>query len=89
VLQAFAAVLAAEPAEHAIRNALKAVPNPVNVTALAKRAMDAGVISEDQAAELIRAQQLSAKVVAVDEFAPDDLVHPIQTDLPPTLAKAS
>ena len=89
VLQAFDAVLKAEPAEHAIRNALKAVPNPVNVERLAKRGVEAGVISEDQASDLILAQQLSALVVAVDEFAPDDLMHPVTSHKPATLAKAS
>lgn len=89
VLQAFDAVLKAEPAEFAIRNALKTVPNPVNVHALAKRAMEAGVISEDQASDLIRAQELSAMVIAVDEFAPDDLIHPINQMKPEALAKAS
>ena len=89
VLQAFEAVLKAEPAEHAIRNALKSVPNPINVYALTKRAVAAGVISEDQASELIKAQELSAQVIAVDEFAPDDLVHPIQKNSAETLAKAS
>lgn len=89
VLEAFDAVIQAEPAEHAIRNALKAVPNPVNVEALAHRAVEAGVISEDQASDLIRAQRLSAQVVAVDEFAPDDLIHPVSQHTPDVLAKAS
>jgi len=89
VLQAFDAVLKAEPAEHAIRNAFKTVPNPVNVEALTKRAVEAGVISEDQASDLIEAQRLSVLVVAVDEFAPHDLIHPIQQHAPQVLAKAS
>ena len=73
VLKAFDAVLKAEPAEHAIRNALKAVPNPGNVHALCARAVEAGVITEEQAAELITAQELSARVIAVDEFTPEQL----------------
>ena len=73
VLKAFDAVLKAEPAEHAIRNALKAVPNPNNVRALSARAVDAGIITEEQAADLIRAQELSARVIAVDEFTPEQL----------------
>ncbi len=89
VLQAFDAVLKAEPAEYAIRNALKAVPNPLNVHALVRRAVEAGVISEDQGSELILAQELSAQVIAVDEFSPDDLVHPISNKTDEALAKAS
>jgi len=38
---------------------------------------------------LIRAQRLSAQVVAVDEFAPDDLIHPVSQHTPDVLAKAS
>lgn len=89
VLQAFDAVIKAEPAEHAVRNALKAVPNPVNVNHLAQRAVEAGIISEEQASDLIKAQQLSAQVVAVDEFAPDDLIHPVLEPTEHVLAKAS
>lgn len=73
VLKAFDAVLKAEPAEHAIRNALKAVPDPINVRELTKRAVAIGVINEEQANDLIRAQELSARVIAVDEFSPEQL----------------
>ncbi|WP_223846101.1 acyl-CoA dehydrogenase [Wenzhouxiangella sp. AB-CW3] len=72
LLQAFAAVLKAAPAEMAVRNALKAVPNPLNVDELCAKAVEAGVISEEQAADLKRAQELSAKVIAVDEFTPEE-----------------
>ena len=73
VLKAFDAVLKAEPAEHALRNALKVVPNPGNVHEVTARAVEAGVITEEQAADLIRAQELSARVIAVDEFTPEEL----------------
>lgn len=73
VLKAFDAVLKAEPAEHAIRNALKTVPNPNNVHELAARAVEAGVITAEQASDLITAQELSARVIAVDEFSPAEL----------------
>ena len=73
VLKAFDAVLKAEPAEHAIRNALKAVPSPSNVHDLTTRAIEAGIITEEQAADLILAQELSARVIAVDEFTPEQL----------------
>ncbi len=73
VLKAFDAVLKAEPAEHALRNALKAVPSPTNVHEVSSKAVQAGVITEEQAADLIRAQELSARVIAVDEFTPEEL----------------
>ncbi len=88
VLQAFDAVLKAEPAENAIRNAFKAVPSPVNVKALARKGVEAGVITEDQAADLILAQELSAKVIAVDEFTPEELAGQVE-DQRPVLAEAS
>ncbi len=73
VLKAFDAVLKAEPAEHALRNALKLVPSPSNVHEVTARAVEAGVITEEQAADLIVAQELSARVIAVDEFTPEQL----------------
>ncbi|TVS13222.1 MAG: acyl-CoA dehydrogenase [Wenzhouxiangella sp.] len=73
VLKAFDAVLKAEPAEHALRNALKVVPSPTNVYEVAAKAVEAGVITEDQASDLVRAQELSARVIAVDEFTPEEL----------------
>ena len=87
VLQAFEAVLKAEPAEHALRNALKLVPTPDNVEAVTAKAVKAGVITEEQAADLIRAQVLSARVIAVDEFSPEQLGR--QREQPPRLAAAS
>ena len=86
VLKAFDAVLKAAPAEMAVRNALKAVPNPLNVDKLAAKAVEAGVISEEQAADLIRAQELSARVIAVDEFTPEESGG--QQSLEPPVAKA-
>jgi acyl-CoA dehydrogenase len=88
VLQAFEAVLKAEPAEHAVRNALKQVPSPVNVDALCKKAVAAGVITEEQAADLKRAQELSARVIAVDEFTPAELGTRVEQERP-ALAEAS
>ena len=86
VLKAFDAVLKAEPAEHALRNALKIVPNPTNVHEVTAKAVEAGVITADQAADLIVAQELSARVIAVDEFTPEDLGT--RSDEPPKLAAA-
>jgi len=88
VLKAFDAVLKAEPAEHAVRNALKAVPSPSNVDALCKKAVAAGVITEEQAADLKQAQALSARVIAVDEFSPEEIAGKVG-DLRPALAEAS
>jgi len=73
LLQAFDAVLKAAPAEVAVRNALKVVPNPVNVDRVVNKAVAAGVISEEQGAELRHAQELSARVIAVDEFTPEEI----------------
>ncbi len=88
VLKAFDAVLKAEPAEHAIRKALKAVPSPSNVKGLTRKAVEAGVISEEQAADLIRAQELSQRVIAVDEFTPEELANTTDSQRP-VLAEAS
>jgi hypothetical protein len=80
--------LKAEPAEQALINAFKAVPNPVNVKALAERGIAAGVISETQAAELIEAQRLTELVIGVDAFAADHaLFQPLGEA--PRLAEAS
>jgi acyl-CoA dehydrogenase len=88
VLKAFDAVLKAEPAEHAVRNALKETPTPVNVDRLAAKAVAAGVITEQQAADIKRAQALSEQVIAVDEFTPDELAGG-QQQQPQPLAEAS
>ncbi len=65
---AFAAVLEAAPAERALKNALKEVVSIDNYESLVQRGVDAGVITEEQASLVRRAQQLSAKVISVDEF---------------------
>src|SRR5690625_3040996 len=46
--RAFSAVLAAAPAEMAVRNALKTVPSPANVEQVSQKAVAAGVITEQQ-----------------------------------------
>jgi acyl-CoA dehydrogenase len=85
--RAFEAVLKAEPAEMAVRNALKVVPTPVNVDAVVEKAVAAGVITEEQGTDLKRAQELSARVIAVDEFTPDEVGG--QQAMQPPVAKAS
>jgi len=88
VLKAFDAVLKAEPAEIALRNAIKQVPSPVNVDALCEQALGAGVITEQQAADLKLAQALSARVIAVDEFTPEQVTGTVDPARP-ELAEAS
>ncbi len=68
VNKAFHLVLEAEPAERAIKNALKESVNFENYEGLVKRATESGVITEEQATMVRLAQQASAKVIAVDEF---------------------
>ncbi|MGB0514636.1 MAG: acyl-CoA dehydrogenase domain-containing protein, partial [Wenzhouxiangellaceae bacterium] len=73
VARAFEAVLASEETERIVANGLRRQPSPVNVEQLAREAVDAGLIDEQQAHQLIEAQRLSAEVIAVDEFGPDEL----------------
>ncbi|QKK02182.1 MAG: acyl-CoA dehydrogenase [Pseudomonadota bacterium] len=87
LLKAFAAVLRAAPAETALRNALKMVPSPLSVDALVAKAVAAGVITEEQGADLRRAQELTAKVIAVDEFTPEEIGG--RQAMQPPVAKAS
>jgi acyl-CoA dehydrogenase len=68
VNKAFHLVLAAGPAERAIKNALKESVNFENYEGLVKRATESGVITEEQASMVRLAQQASASVIAVDEF---------------------
>ena len=68
VNKAFHLVLAAGPAERAIKNALKKSVNFENYKGLVKRATESGVITEEQATMVRLAQQASASVIAVDEF---------------------
>ncbi len=68
VNKAFHLVLEAEPAERAIKNALKESVNFENYEGLVKRATESGVITEEQATMVRLAQQASASVIAVDDF---------------------
>ena len=75
--RALAAVVAAEPAEHKLRAAMKsgrlnAKDEPgAPFDALVARATAAGVIAEAEADALIAAHELTAKVIRVDDFAQD------------------
>jgi acyl-CoA dehydrogenase len=68
VLRAFPLVLASAEAERAIRNALGETVNLDNYESLVKRAVESGVINEEQASLVRLAQEASAAVVAVDDF---------------------
>ena len=68
VNKAFHLVLEAQPAERAIKNALKKTVNFVNYEGLVRRATESGVITEEQATTVRLAQQASAQVIAVDDF---------------------
>jgi acyl-CoA dehydrogenase len=71
VNKAFHLVLEAEPAERAIKNALKESVNFVNYEGLVKRATESGVITEEQATMVRLAQIASARVIEVDDFPPE------------------
>ena len=68
VASAFHLVLAAAGAEQAIRNAFKTAVTINNYDALVQRAVEAGVITEEQASIVRLAQEATAKVIAVDDF---------------------
>jgi acyl-CoA dehydrogenase len=65
---AFQLVLASADAERAIRNALKVTVTVNNYEGLVQRAVEAGVITEEQASIVRLAQEATAKVIAVDDF---------------------
>ena len=78
VNKAFHLVLAAGPAERAIKNALKQSVNFENYEGLVKRATESGVITEEQATIVRLAQKASASVIAVDEFPNEQVEKPIE-----------
>ena len=80
VNKAFHLVLAAGPAERAIKNALKVSVNFENYEGLVKRATESGVITEEQATIVRLAQQASASVIAVDEFPHEKKKAPSSPD---------
>jgi len=69
VATAFHLVLESAESEQAIRNALGETVSLDNYESLVKRAVESGVINEDQAATVRLAQQAAARVVAVDDFS--------------------
>jgi acyl-CoA dehydrogenase len=71
--RAFHLALDSADAEQAIQNALKVNLNPGNHEPLVKRAVESGVITEDQATRVRLAQRAIAEVIAVDEFSPEEI----------------
>jgi acyl-CoA dehydrogenase len=68
VNRAFQLALDSADAEQAIQNALKQPVSPENYLPLVKRAVESGVITEEQATRVRLAQQAAAAVIEVDEF---------------------
>lgn len=90
VEKAFKAVLASYPAERALKNAFSEVVTYDNVDALVKRGLAEGVIGEEEAEQLRQAQDLTRKVVEVDDF-PRSIIEPelINEDKPETTRSAA
>jgi acyl-CoA dehydrogenase len=65
---AFNLVLDSAAAEQAIRNALKETVTMDNYEDLVRRAVESGVITEEQASMVRLAQKATAVVIAVDDF---------------------
>ncbi|MEJ2535106.1 MAG: DUF1974 domain-containing protein, partial [Gammaproteobacteria bacterium] len=69
VLTAFHLALESADAEQAIRNALGESVSIDNYEALVKRAVESGVITEEQATAVRVAQQAAIRVIEVDDFS--------------------
>ena len=67
--RAFHLALDSADAEQAIRNALNETVMPDNYEPLVQRAVESGVITEEQAARVRLAQEAIAEVIAVDAFS--------------------
>jgi acyl-CoA dehydrogenase len=89
VNKAFHLVLEAQPAERAIRNALKQSVNFENYEGLVKRATESGVITEEQASMVRLAQKASARVIEVDEFPRERVEDPANPEFRTVAPKAS
>jgi acyl-CoA dehydrogenase len=80
---AFHLVLESAVAEQAIHNALKETVTIDNYEDLVRRAVESGVITEEQASMVRLAQQASAVVIAVDDFPRSQIENNENTALPP------
>jgi acyl-CoA dehydrogenase len=68
VMSAFHLILDSAKAEQAIRTALKETVTIDNYAELVRRAVESGVITEEQATRVRLAQEAAARVIAVDDF---------------------
>lgn len=73
VNMAFHLVLDSARAEQAIHTALKETVTIENYVDLVRRAVESGVITEEQATRVRQAQEASAKVIAVDDFSRSEI----------------
>ncbi|MGA0264793.1 MAG: acyl-CoA dehydrogenase [Lysobacterales bacterium] len=71
--RAFHLVLDSADAEQAIQNALRTHLTPGNHETLVRRAVESGVITEEQATRVRLAQQAVTEVIAVDDFSRADI----------------
>jgi acyl-CoA dehydrogenase len=70
---AFDLVLDSADAEQAIRTALKEAVTVANYVDLVRRAVESGVITEEQATRVRLAQEAAARVIAVDDFSREEV----------------
>jgi acyl-CoA dehydrogenase len=73
VHQAFHLVLTAARAESAVRNALKEPVTFENHERLVRKAVESGVITEEQATSVRLAQEAARAVIEVDEFSREEI----------------
>ena len=85
---AFHLVLDSADAEQAIRTALKEVVSIDNYVGLVKRAVESGVITEEQATRVRLAQEASARVIAVDDFPRSDIEGSEESAFRPSVANS-
>jgi acyl-CoA dehydrogenase len=85
VQTAFHLVLLAAKAESAVRNALKETVNFENYETLVQKAVESGVITEEQAATVRLAQAAARKVIEVDVFPPPESEGFGKADLQPAV----
>jgi acyl-CoA dehydrogenase len=76
VESAFLAVIAAEPIEAKIHKAVRnGIIKNQALSALITAAVNADVITAEEHTQLLAANKARQKVIAVDDFAPEELVH--------------
>ena len=73
LLTAFHLALMAAKAESAVRNALKEPVTAENYEQLVQKAVESGVITEEQATTVRLAQEAVWAVIDVDEYSPADI----------------